>query len=187
MTVRAARASDAAALAELQDEANGGHLRALAWNRPGRDWRRVGTAVIEDDTSEMSWQRSIVACDGERVVGMLNYADNTSIPPVSDPIGAPFVSLRHQLGPCLYLRAMAVLPSERGRGVGTMLLDIATGAARENGSRTMGVIVHEQTDGLLAHYRSRGFREIATERVVRHHSYPSGSKLLALRLELASV
>ena len=182
--LRAATIEDALALAELQDEANAGHLRARVWSRPGTDWREVGAEEIADEASEMSWRRTVVALLDSEIVGMLNYADNETVPNVTDVVGAPFVSLRRKIGPGVYLRAMAVRPRCRGHGVGSSLLDVAADAARRSGAEAIGVIVHETNERLAAHYRARGFREVARERVLRHHVYPVGSDLVALRLGL---
>ena len=183
---RPAVRDDALALAEFQDEANEGHLRATTWNRLGEDWREVGAATIAGEVSEMSWRRTIVAYDADTVVGMLNYADNDEITQSPDPVAAPFVRLRQSLGSGLYLRAMAVRASHRGKGIAATLLDVAAAAAWENGSAMIGVIVHETNERLAAHYRSRGFVEVERARVLRHHSYPVGSDLVALRLDLKS-
>ena len=180
---RRADADDARAIATLQDMANEGQMRAI-WSRDGRDWREIGAAEIASNATEMGVASTIVATLGGEVVGFLNFATNNVPPQVDDPLGAPFAALRRALGPCLYLRAMAVGPGHRGRGIAARLLDIAEGAAAALGERALGVIVHEDNRALLDHYRRRGFEGIARKRVREHVAYPVGSELVALRKPL---
>ena len=181
--VRRAVEDDAEAIAVLQDMANEGHLSAYDWSWTGRDWRRVGAELIASDRTEMGVSRTIVAERGGAVVGMLNYALNAATNAPDDVMSRPFLRLRERLAPCLYLRALAVLETERGSGVGRRLLDVGLVAARAVSGGTVGVIVHEGNRALIGHYERRGFRRIASEPVFAHHAYPRGSRLLALRLE----
>ena len=182
--VRRAEPRDAVAVAELQDLANAGQLSATLWRVGGRDWREVGAEQITGGTTEMALALTIVAEVSGAIAGMLNFAANETPPLADDPVGRPFAALRRALGPGLYLRAMAVRPEHRGRGIARELLDVAARAARTVEAPTMGVIVHESNARLVAHYAARGFREIAREPVVAHHAYPVGSALIGLRATL---
>ena len=181
---RQAAEGDGHAIAELQDAANEGQLSRGAWNVPGRDWRAVGAEQIEAGLTEMALGGTIVALVGGTVAGMLNFAANDHPPAIEDPVERPFSALRRALGPCLYLRAMAVRPEHRGLGIASQLLDLAASAARNAGAPGVGVIVHETNDRLLEHYRRRGYVEVAREPVLEHVAYAPGSALVALRLTL---
>ena len=179
--VRRAMTGDAEAVAVLQDVANEGHLSTHDWSRPGADWRRIGAAAVASNDTEMGLARTIVAERGGAVVGMLNYADGDVGDASDDDVSRPFLRLRARLVPCLYLRAMAVVPSERGRGVAGRLLGVAIAAARAE-ARAVGVIVHDANERLIARYERLGFVRVASEAVESHHSYPPGSSLIGLRL-----
>ena len=183
--VRRAVADDAMAIAELQDIANEGQLSHGAWHRADRDWRDVGAEQIAGGRTEMAIAATVVATLAGEVVGMLNFAANDAPPDVSDEVGRPFVALRRALGPCLYLRAMAVRADQRGRGIASQLLDVAAGAARHADASAIGVIVHEKNGTLLDHYKRRGFTEVAREPILRHVAYAPGSMLVALRAPVA--
>ena len=179
LTVRLGRMGDGRALAELQDIANEGQLSNGLWK--GDDWVGIGSAQIERGTTEMGFANTIVAERGDEVVGMLNFVrnDRAGLRLTDDPVAMPFIALRRALGTCIYLRAMAVLPEARGEGIAARLLDLCESVAANEGS-PLGVIVHEGNERLIAHYRSRGYRDVATERVLEHHGYPIGSELIAL-------
>ena len=181
VVIRRAEPDDAVAIAELQDAANEGQLSKGVWGCEATDWRAVGARQIRKGRTEMALAATLVASTGDGVVGMLNYAANDAPPDLDDPVSAPFVSLRGALGPCLYLRALAVRPSFGGRGIATRLLDVATIAADRVASGVIGVIVHESNGRLIGHYAGRGFAEVAREPVRSHVAYPPGSMLLALR------
>ena len=180
--VRRAAIEDAETIAVLQDIANDGHLSTRDWAAPDREWHDVGADVIASGMTEMGIGNTIVAERDGVVIAMLNYATDAAADAPVDDVSRPFVQLRQRLAPCLYLRAMAVLPAARGTGVAKRLLDVALAAARIGETRAVGVIVHDGNERLLAHYKQRGFEVVATERVVSHASYPAGSSLYALRL-----
>ena len=183
-SVRRAIAEDAHALAMLQDQANAGQLRRT-WGADGGRWDEAGAAELIDGATEMRLANTLVAVLDDSVVGMLNYAWNDAPPRPTGPVEAPFVALRRALGPCLYLRAMAVDPDHGSRGIATLLLDIAETAADTLGARALGVIVHEGNERLIAHYERRGFTEVAREQVRDHVTYSVGSELIALRKPVA--
>ena len=184
VSVRRADLDDAHALARLQDMANDGHLAAVRWQRGGSSWLDVGAQEIASDENELGFSSTVVAEVNSSVVGMLNYATNDDVRSSGRPVDRPFFNLRRAIGPGLYLRSMAVEPAFGGRGVASLLLDTATRAARVMKAEAVGVIVHERNERLIAHYISRGYVSVAEEQVVRHHSYPTGTKLVALRLPL---
>ena len=179
--VRRAVPDDADAIAVLQDIANKGHLSAHDWRADDRDWRSVGAELVASNRTEMGIANTIVAERNGAVVGMLNYAPDANAVAVENEVFRPFIRLRELLHPCLYLRAMAVLPNERRSGIAGRLLDVAMAAAAAMDDKAVGVIVHESNAGLLRHYTKRGFARIGAEPVLRHHAYPVGSMLIALR------
>ena len=184
VSIRRARVTDARSLASLQDQANDGHLSAVRWKRDGSAWIDVGAHEIASDQNEMGYSSTIVADWNGSVVGMLNYAANENISASGSPVDRPFLALRQAIGSGLYLRSMAVEPRYGGRGFASLLLDTAANAARAMNAAVIGVIVHERNERLIRHYLSRGYVPTSEERVVRHHSYPTGTKLVALRLSL---
>ena len=168
----------------LQDIANEGQLSNGPWKRD--DWVGIGATQIEHGETEMGLANTVVAERGSDVVGMLNFVHNdpAGLRETDDPVAVPFTALRRALGTGIYLRAMAVLPEARGEGIAGRLLDLCEMVALNERS-PLGVIVHEANDRLIAHYRTRGYRDIATERVLEHYGYPIGSRLIALLREAA--
>jgi ribosomal protein S18 acetylase RimI-like enzyme len=57
--------------------------------------------------------------------------------------------------------AIAVVPSARGRGVGTALLDALLGEAREAGHAAISLSVDKHNAGAIRLYEERGFERIA--------------------------
>ncbi len=67
------------------------------------------------------------------------------------------------------LANLAVLPSRRGRGVGSTLLDHVLGRVRLRGVREMFLEVRASNQTAARLYQSRGFREIG----IRRSYYPN--------------
>jgi GNAT superfamily N-acetyltransferase len=59
----------------------------------------------------------------------------------------------------LLLENVAVLPSKQGRGIGTLLLDLAEQQARLHGLREVRLYTNEAMTENLAYYPSRGYVE----------------------------
>lgn len=60
----------------------------------------------------------------------------------------------------LYLSRIAVAPAERGRGIGTRLLDRFESAARERGAERLVLNVNEAAEGAASFYRHAGYEEV---------------------------
>ena len=80
------------------------------------------------------------------------------------------------------LANLAVLPAQRGRGIGGLLLGAALDAAEARGATTMYLEVRASNEAALALYGSRGFREVG--RRPDYYRRPVEDALI-LRLELS--
>jgi ribosomal protein S18 acetylase RimI-like enzyme len=63
---------------------------------------------------------------------------------------------------------LALLPSFRGRGVGTKMLSIARKQAQERGFGTLSLLVFEQNEGAVRLYERNGFEVSGRAPVVPH-------------------
>lgn len=61
----------------------------------------------------------------------------------------------------LYLSRIAVAPAERGRGIGTRLLDRFESVARARGAERLVLNVNEAAEGAVSFYRNAGYGEVA--------------------------
>lgn len=74
------------------------------------------------------------------------------------------------------LESVAVVESRRGQGIGKALCRSGMAWARELGARRMELEVRASSDGVLAMYRSLGFREVGRRR--RYYREPEEDAVL---------
>jgi len=67
-----------------------------------------------------------------------------------------------------YISGMALFAAFRGRGIGTLLLELAERKTFDLGLSQLSLIVFEQNAGARRLYERYGFRETAREPVVPH-------------------
>jgi GNAT superfamily N-acetyltransferase len=175
LVVRPARPRDLDAAARVLVAAFPSEFRLLFGprQRVGED---VAAHVLHHDypTRRGVW----VACDGERIVGVMLLAAPPQLQSQPPWRLAWHVAWRHvglwrlpRLALALllprytvqrdevYVRAIGVLAEERGRGAGTMLLACAETWARDHHKRWLGLHVHRENPGAHRLHQRLGYRE----------------------------
>jgi GNAT superfamily N-acetyltransferase len=96
----------------------------VLWDEYNAFYGRSGPTALEPAVTELTWGRffdsaepvhCIVAVDGDRIVGLAHYLFHRSTTRAAD---------------VCYLQDLITLAALRGRGIGRMLIEAVTGAAR---------------------------------------------------------
>ena len=82
-------------------------------------------------------------------------------------IFVPLIELENMVPGSWYVNVLAVYPLHRGRGLGGQLLEIATGQAREDGSRGESIIVSDANTGARRLYERMGYRYVDQRPMVK--------------------
>ncbi|MEX1288128.1 MAG: GNAT family N-acetyltransferase [Acidimicrobiia bacterium] len=187
LTIRAARPDDvdAAAFAVLLDEAQEG------WYRISLGPRAASTieAAFLESNHALSFEFVTMADLDAATVGMMSaYSGRARGGFGTDPFeAAARASRRHRVlsrfqrrmfafmddvpADDFYVRALAVVPTHRGAGIGSALLEAAERLAHESGCRRLALDVYAGNDGGRALYRRFGMVEEAASR--RHLGLPN--------------
>lgn len=130
------------------------------------DFRHMMTLLVERDDSQYSWRNTIVALDGDVVVGIATAYDGGDL----HRLRQPFIELAKihlnrdhthiadetQAGE-LYLDSLAVLPQYRHRGIATGLINATAHRAATMKLPQVGLLVDTQNPGGEAFYTRCGF------------------------------
>lgn len=176
---RAATPGDAVAIARLFDMARGG-LMLHRWRErigEGGDPLAFGAALISSDEGRSSYNNACIAeIDGEVVGMMLGHleplADIEPRPDLQDSPFRPWKELETLAAGKWVLRAIAVLPPFRGRGIARELLARAELLARKSGAEGLAVVVAEENEAARGLYRRHGFETLARRPLVRWPDAP---------------
>jgi GNAT superfamily N-acetyltransferase len=135
--LRAARPEDCRRIAELFEISSDG-VADYVWSRlqedyPGLSLLEIGERRYARENTGFSYQNCVVAERAGEVIGMLHAfviepAAGPSAAADIDPVLRPYAEL--EVPGSLYISGLALVPGERGRGVGTRLLEIARERAR---------------------------------------------------------
>lgn len=136
---------------------------------PGRgldDFKLMMTQLVARDDSQYSWRNTLMAIDGDEVVGIATAYDGSRL----HELRRAFVDLARQ---CinrdhsgiddethageLYLDSLAVLPAYRRQGIASRLIRATTQRARALGIGTVGLLVDCGNPAGQALYKSLGF------------------------------
>jgi GNAT superfamily N-acetyltransferase len=99
----------------------------VLWDEYNAFYGRSGPTALDPAVTELTWARffdpaepvrCVVAVEGDRVVGIAHYLFHRSTTRTTD---------------VCYLQDLITLAPLRGRGIGRMLIEAVTGAAREAG------------------------------------------------------
>lgn len=169
--LRPARKQDCRVIASLYSISSDG-VADYIWTkraRPGEAILDVGQRRYEDESSVFSYRNCVVAQFQQRVSGML-VAFPIKVDPGAaepdDPVLMPYARLEEP--DSYYVCGMAVVPEQRGRGLGARFLALAEERARALALPKLSLIVFEQNEGALRLYRRHGYREVRRERIVPH-------------------
>jgi ribosomal protein S18 acetylase RimI-like enzyme len=175
---RLATTNDSHKIAELFRIASGGVAEyvwsTLASEYPGPTPLEIGARRYARDEGAFSYRNCTVAELGREVIGMLHaflmedQPEHKEAGEPMDPVLEPYTKL--EVSGSYYISAMATFPEHRGKGLGTRMLEIANGRARENGCPQISLLVFEQNEEAVRLYERKGFEIIDRAPVVPHES-----------------
>lgn len=122
-----------------------------------------------DEKSMYSWKNSIVACDGDEVIGCIICYEGDKYETLRQytwgnlwsDIDEEFIkNTPAEAHPGeFYLDSMAIKPEYRGRSIGKLLIEAAIAKGRELGYKTFSLLVDVEKPRLKAYYETVGFHE----------------------------
>lgn len=189
--IRAARKSDAAAMAALVDIAGEG-LPSYFWSlmrEPGQSVFEVGRARAARETGAFSFRNGTVAeIDGEVAALLVDYAldDPYELGDMSDvpEFIRPLVRLEAQAPGSWYVNVLAAFPEFRGKGFGGRLLAASETRGRERSHGRMSIIVAGENAGAVKLYKRTGYVERVREPVIEFPGCPHGGDWVLMTKEL---
>lgn len=185
---RWAAKSDGRAMAELIAIAGEG-IPTFLWSQMAKEGQTpldVGELRAMREEGGYSYKNAVLADIDGPVAMLLAYplpeptnqdrAEAAELPPLLRPLA----ELEHEAPGSFYVNALAVRESQRGRGLGSALLDFAEDLARAKGCPQVSIQVFSQNEGAKRLYLRKGYR-IADERpIVAHPCYPYDDRALLL-------
>jgi ribosomal protein S18 acetylase RimI-like enzyme len=188
VVLRAARTDDCRRIAELfrisSDGAADYVWSRLQKNYPGLSLLEIGERRYQRENTAFSYQNCVVAERAGEVIGMLHAfviepADGPPAPDDAiDPVLRPYAEL--EVPGSLYVSGLALLPGERGRGLGTRLLRIARERARELGCPELSLICFAGNAGARQLYEREGFSVVDRRAIVPHPMIHATGKALLM-------
>ena len=131
------------------------------------DFRKMMTMLVKREDSQYSYRNTLVAMDGNRVVGVsvsydggkLHELRQAFIEAAKEYLGKDHSGMADetQAGE-LYLDSLAVLPEYRRMGIGTLLLKATKEKAETMGLPVVGLLVDKDNPNAETLYASIGFR-----------------------------
>ena len=131
------------------------------------DFRRMMTSLVEREDSQYSYRNTLVAVDGEKVIGLAVSYDGGKLHELRQAFieaAKTFLGKDHsgmddetQAGE-LYLDSLAVLPEYRRQGIALRLLLATREKAEKLGLPCVGLLVDKGNPAGEALYASAGFR-----------------------------
>jgi ribosomal protein S18 acetylase RimI-like enzyme len=176
VTLRAARPDDCRQIAELFRISSDG-VADYVWSRlhddyPGLSPLEIGERRYARENTAFCYQNCVVAERAGAVIGMLHafVIEPAEGPPAAadaiDPVLRPYAEL--EVPGSLYIAGLALLPGERGRGVGARLLEIARERAQELACPELSLICFAGNAGARRLYQRHGFTVIDRRDIVPH-------------------
>ena len=137
------------------------------------DFRKMMTMLVEREDSQYSYRNTLVAMDGDQVVGVsvsydggqLHELRQAFIEAAKDYLGKDHSGMEDetQAGE-LYLDSLAVLPEYRRQGIARSLLLATKERANQLGVPYLGLLVDTDNPNGEALYSSVGFRHVGENR-----------------------
>jgi ribosomal protein S18 acetylase RimI-like enzyme len=188
VTFGPATRDDCRKIAELFRICSGGVAEyvwgTLASHYPGLTLLEIGSRRYAGEEGAFSYKNCTVAKLGGEVIAMMHaYPTEGQLEqgeprePV-DPVLEPYSRLE-VLG-SYYVSGMAVFPEHRGMRLGTEMLKIAKGKARQGGCREVSLLVFTQNEGAVRLYKRNGFRVVDRAPVVPHELIRYTSEVLLM-------
>ena len=143
------------------------------------DFRRMMTMLVEREDSQYSYRNTLVALDGNRIVGisvsynggLLHQLRRAFIKAAREYLGKDHGDMEDetQAGE-LYLDSLAVLPDYRREGIATLLVLATKKRADLLGLPYVGLLVDTANPKGQLFYDSIGFRQVDENRIWGGHS-----------------
>ena len=143
------------------------------------DFREVMTRLVEREDTQYSYRNTLVAMDGERLVGAAVSYDGARLRELRQPfidlakerLGKDHIGMEEetQAGE-LYLDSLAVLPEYRRKGIATQLIRATKQRADAMGLPGVGLLVDSDNPTGELLYRTIGFRQLNETRHWGGHS-----------------
>jgi ribosomal protein S18 acetylase RimI-like enzyme len=187
VVLRAGRPGDCRRIAELFEISSDG-VADYVWSGlqeayPGLSLLEIGERRYQRENTAFSYQNCVVAERAGEVIGMLHAfviepADGPPAPDDAiDPVLRPYAEL--EVPGSLYISGLALLPGERGRGLGTRLLRSARERAQELGCPELSLICFAGNAGARRLYERHGFTVVDRRDIVPHPTiHVTGEALL---------
>lgn len=144
---------------------------SLQAEHPGASLAEIGRRRYAREDTAFSYQNCLVAEHECAVIGMMHAfvieaADGPAPAREVDPVLRPYAELE-QPG-SLYISGLAVVPRQRGRGLGRRFLAAARERARRLGCPALSLICFEQNAGARRLYERESFATIDRREIVPH-------------------
>ena len=186
-TIRDARRSDCAALAQLINVAGEG-LPLYLWRQmagAGEDPWEIGRERAARDSGSFSYRNSVVAeVDGRIAGALLGYPvpeEPGAIDPASaPPMFVPLLELENLAAGTWYVNAVAAFPDARGLGIGSQLMEWAEHEASALGLRGTSLIVSDANRGARRLYERLGYEEVALRPMVKEQWRNAGDNWMLM-------
>lgn len=133
------------------------------------DFHKMMTKLVERNDSQYSYTNTLVAMDGEKVVGMSVSYDGGNLHQLREAFiesAKEFIGKDHsgiddetQAGE-LYLDSLAVLPEYRNQGIAKRLIQATQERAKEKGLPCVGLLVDKENPKAEALYTFVGFQHV---------------------------
>lgn len=173
IAIRPASMKDAREIARLFQISSEG-VADYIWSGlagPDEDILDVGAARYARENTAFSYQNCLLACSGDRVVGMLHSFVMTAPPPgekpgydCDDPVLLPMAEL--EVPDTLYISGLAINEDMRGQGIGQRLMQLAFDRTRDEELEGVSLIVFECNEGAHRLYKRLGFEEVDRRPIV---------------------
>jgi ribosomal protein S18 acetylase RimI-like enzyme len=194
VTIRDARRSDSAELAQLINFAGEG-LPLYLWRQSaaaGEDPWKIGRERAAREAGGFSYRNAIIAeVDGKVTGALIGYPVAAEPEPVdtdgTPPMFVPLLELENLAAATWYVNAVAAFPEARGLGVGSMLMQWAEQRASKLGLQGVSLIVSDANPGARKLYDRRGYKETARRPMIKEQ-WRNGGKdwvLMIKSIELA--
>jgi len=162
VTLRAARPGDCRRIAELFEISSDG-IADYVWSQlqadyPGLSLLEIGERRYARENTAFSYRNCVVAERAGEVIGMLHAfaIEPAEAPPATpdaiDPALRPYAEL--EVPGSLYVSGLALVPGERGGGIGTRLLGVARERARALGCAELSLICFAANAGARRLYET---------------------------------
>ncbi len=185
LRIRPAELSDAAFMAPLVNDADGG-MPLHIWTSlalPGADPWEVGIRRIQSDDTPVSWRMAWIAEDAGTPVGVLIVHQLAETPEqlearIMSPLWVPFVQLELLASDSGYIKTLSVIEAVRGQNVGTELLRFAE---RFRGPEGMSAVIGDHDKASRRFFERHGFSEAARRPMVKDGWLTPGTEWILLR------